>query len=44
MAQGMAVNQPKASGRGQELKVSQYGYNQEKNQGINLKSQVVLKA
>ena len=28
--------------RGQELKISRHGYNQEKNQGFNLKSQVVL--
>ena len=28
--------------RGQELKTSRYGYNQEKNQGSNLKSQVAL--
>ena len=27
LAQAMAVNQPKAPGRGQELKVSRYGYN-----------------
>ena len=28
--------------KGQELKNLQYGYNQGKNQGINLKSQVIL--
>ena len=28
--------------RGQELKALRHGYNQEKNQGINLKAQVVL--
>ena len=28
--------------RGQELKASQHGYNQENNQGINSKSQIVL--
>ena len=28
--------------REQELKISRHGYNQEKNQSINLKSQVVL--
>jgi len=42
MAQAMAVNQPKAPGRGQELKASRHGYNQGKNQYINPKSQVVL--
>ena len=31
MAQGMAVNPPKAPGRGARLKASRHGYNQEKN-------------
>ena len=48
MAQAMAINPPKAPAakgpreRGQELKVSRYGYNQGKNQDSNLKSQDVL--
>ena len=35
MAQAMAVNQPKAPERGQELKASQYGYNQGKYSKIS---------
>jgi len=42
MAQAMAVNQPKALGRGQELKALRYNCNQEKNQDSNSKSQGVL--
>ena len=42
MAQAITVNQSKAPGEGQELKASRYSYNQEKNQGGNLKSQGVL--
>ena len=42
IAQELAVNQPKTPGEGKELKASWYGYNQGKNQGINLKSQVIL--
>jgi len=37
MAQAMAVNQPKALGRGARIKASQYSYNQGKNQGTILK-------
>ena len=34
-AQGLAVIQPKALGRGARVKSSRYGYNQRKNQGNN---------
>ena len=42
MPQAMAVINQGPREEGQELKVSKYGYNQLKNQGINPKSQCVL--